>query len=96
MIEIEDLKKYSDKLEFSLKEEEYKTLQSEFDLVLKQFELIDKIEGLKNYEPMSFPFPLEEAYFRSDEVTMSLDKKEALLNCKDKENDSVKLPKVVG
>lgn len=95
MIEIEDLKKYSEKLEFSLKEEEYKTLQSEFDIVLKQFELIDKIEGIKDYEPMAFPFPLEDACFRSDEVTMSLNKLEAFKNCKDVENDSVKLPKVV-
>ena len=58
MISIADLKDYSKKLQFYMKEEEYKTLQSEFDVLLKQVEFIDNIDGIKDYEPLSFPFPL--------------------------------------
>lgn len=96
MIEINDLKKYAEKIEFTLKEEEYKTLQNEFEIILKQFELIDKIDTLKDYEPMAYPFLLEDSYFREDEVTMSLSSCDALKNCKDTESSCVKLPKVVG
>lgn len=93
---IDDLKKYSKKLEFTMKEEEYETLLDEFNIVLKQFELIDKIEGIKDYEPMNFPFPLESAYLRKDEVTDSITKEEAFSNCKDVEAGCVSVPKVVG
>ena len=42
MIEIETLKKYAGKLLFDMKEEEYETLQKEFDVIIKQMELIEK------------------------------------------------------
>ena len=96
MITIDNLKDYSKKLEFNMKEEEYATLKDEFDILLKQVELIDSVPGIKDYEPMSFPFPLEDAYLREDEVTMSLDRKEAFSNCKDVKDDCVSVPKVVG
>lgn len=96
MISIEELKDYSKKLEFYMKEEEYKTLQSEFDILLKQVEFIDNIDGIKDYDPLSFPFPLDDAFLREDRITMSLDKSEALSNCKDVKDECVKLPKVVG
>ncbi len=96
MISIEELKKYSKKLEFYMNdEEEYATLAKEFEILLKQVDKIDKIEGIKEYEPMSFPFPLDDAYLRRDEVTMSLDRLDAFSNCKDVKNGCVSVPKVV-
>ncbi len=95
MISIEKLKKYANNLEFDMKESEYETLRDEFEILFKQMELIDSIPDIEKYSPMSFPFKLEDAYLRSDEVTMSLDKKDALANSKDTLNDSVKVPKVV-
>lgn len=95
MIPIDKLKDYSKKLEFTMEESEYKTLQDEFEILFKQVDKISEIEGLKDYEPMSFPFPLEESYLRSDEVDMSLSVEDALMNTKDKESNRVKLPRVV-
>lgn len=96
MIAIDDLKKYSKRLEFYMNnEEEYVTLAKEFEILLKQVDKIDKIEGIKDYEPMNHPFPLDNAYLRNDEITMSLDKEEAFSNCKDVKNGCVSVPKVV-
>ncbi len=78
-----------------MEEKEYETLQQEFEVLLKQVELIDNIKDIKKYEPMNYPFPLESAYLREDEVTMSLGSEEAFRNSKDVEANSVKVPKVV-
>ena len=56
MITKELLKKYASKLMFDMKDEEYDTLQKEFDVMLKQMELIGKIEGIDEVEPMTFPY----------------------------------------
>ena len=56
MITKELLKKYASKLMFDMKDEEYETLQKEFDVMLKQMELIGKIEGINEVEPMTFPY----------------------------------------
>lgn len=95
MISIDKLKDYAKKLEFTMEENEYETLQSEFEILLKQVDLIDKIDGIKDYEPMNFPFPLEDSYLREDEVSMSISKEEALNNCKDVKDNRVSVPKVV-
>lgn len=95
MIPIEKLKDYAKKLEFTMEEEEYKTLQSEFDILLKQVDKISEIEGLKDYEPISFPFVLDNAYLRSDEVDDMISTSDVLINASDKYSDRVKVPKVV-
>lgn len=95
MISVEKLKDYAEKLMFTMEESEYKTLQSEFDILLKQVELIDNIDGIKDYEPLDYPFPLDDAYLREDEVTMSLNVNDALSNCKDVNDNRVSVPKVV-
>ena len=38
MIEIEKLKDYANKLMFDMNDEEYKTLQDEFEIILKQMD----------------------------------------------------------
>lgn len=95
MLEIEKLNKYAENLEFRMNEKEYKTLQSEFEILLNQVELIGNIEGLEKYEPLDFPFTLENSYLREDKVTMSLPKEEALSNASAVKNDCVSVPKVV-
>ena len=76
-------------------EEEYVTLSKEFEILLKQVDKIDKIKGIKDFEPMSYPFPLEDAYLREDEISMSLSTDEAFSNCKDVKDGCVSVPKVV-
>ncbi len=94
-VEINDLKKYAGDLMFTMEDSEYGTLKSEFDILLKQVDLIGGIDGISKYEPMDFPFVLDEAYLREDEVNMSLDKKEAFSNSKSVQDGCVKTTKVV-
>ena len=91
----EDLKKYASKLMFDMKEDEYETLEKEFDIILKQMDLIGEIPNIKDVEPMTFPFVTYEAELREDEVKESLSVNEVLKNSKHTLNDQVKVPKVV-
>ena len=82
---------------FDMKEEEYDTLQQEFDIILKQMDLIGEIPNIKEVEPMRFPFVTYEAKLRQDEVIDSevLTTGEVLANCEHVLKDQVKVPKVV-
>lgn len=94
-MEIEKLEKYARDLEFTMEKNEYETLKNEFDVVFKQIDLLESVDNIKDYEPMDYPFVLSSAVLREDEVTMSLDNKEAFSNSKDVKNGCVKCPKVV-
>lgn len=95
MIEIEKLKDYANKLMFDMNDEEYKTLQDEFEIILKQMDLIGQIPDIDKVSPMTFPFPNEDASLREDEVGDYLTVSEVLENAKHQVNDQVKVPKVV-
>lgn len=95
MVSKEQLKDYASKLMFDMKEEEYETLQKEFDVILKQMDLIGQIEGIKEVEPMTFPFVTYEAKLREDFVKEELDTELALSNAKRVDRNEVKVPKVV-
>ena len=95
MIDKEKLKKYANLLMFDMKEEEYDTLQEEFKIILKQMDKIADIKDISNVEPLSFPFKLEDAYLREDEVGDYLTVSEVLENAKFQVNDQVKVPRVV-
>lgn len=95
MIEKEKLKDYARKLMFEMNEEEYETLQQEFDVILKQMDLISKIENISNIEPMTHPFELESVKLREDTIFNELNNKDILINPKDQENKQIKVPKVV-
>ena len=95
MIEKEMLKKYAKLLMFDMKEEEYETLQEEFDIILKQMDLIEQIPNIKDVKPMTFPFINTDASLREDEVKDYLTTGEVLANAKHQVDDQVKIPKVV-
>lgn len=96
MVTKEKLKKYASKLMFDMQDEEYETLLKEFDVILKQMDLIGEIDDISNVEPMTFPFVTYEATLREDEQKESLSVDEILKNAKQTLNDQVKVPKVVG
>ena len=96
MIAKEKLKDYANKLMFDMDDEEYTTLQEEFDIILKQMDLIGNIPNISNVESMTFPFKLEEDSLREDEVGDYLTVSEVLENSHHQVNDQVKVPKVVG
>lgn len=92
---VEDLKKYARSLEFDMEDSQYETLKDEFQILFKQMDLIGEIDNIGNYEPMDYPFPLDNSYLREDKVTMNLPTEDVLKNAKDVEGNSVKSPKVV-
>ena len=95
MIEKEKLKDYAHKLMFDMDDEEYKTLQEEFETILKQMDLIGKIEGINEVEPMTFPFVTYKAHLREDEVKNTLDTDDLLVNAKYHDRAQIRVPKVV-
>ena len=95
MIEKEFLEKYAEKLMFRMSDEEYNTLQNEFDIILKHMDLIGNIDGINEVEPMIFPFVTYEAELREDVIEDSLSVDEVLSNTKHQVRDQVKVPKVV-
>jgi aspartyl-tRNA(Asn)/glutamyl-tRNA(Gln) amidotransferase subunit C len=95
MIEKEKLKDYANKLMFDMDDHEYTTLQEEFEVILKQMDLIGKIPNISEVSPMTFPFKNTDASLRDDEVGDYLTVGEVLENTKHQLNDQVKVPKVV-
>lgn len=95
MIEKEKLKKYARLLMFEMNDEEYTTLQEEFEVILKQMDLIGQIKGIDKVEPMTFPFKNEDVTLREDEEGDYLTVGEVLSNAKHIVDDQVKVPRVV-
>lgn len=95
MISKDKLKDYAAKLMFDMEDSEYETLQKEFEIIIKQMDLIGQIEGISDVKPMTFPFVTYEAKLREDLVKEELDTGEALLNAKMVDRNEVKVPKVV-
>lgn len=95
MIEKEKLEMYAEKLFFRMNDEEYATLQQEFDVILKQMDMISKIEGISEVTPMTFPFEKEGTHFREDVVKDTLSVEDVIANAKEISYEQVKVPKVV-
>ncbi len=94
-ITMDVLKDAANRLLFTLSDEEYETLFGEFMTLQKQMEKIGKIEGLDEYEPMTFPFDCSTYYLREDEPSAPLTQEEALENAGNVKDGQIKLPKVV-
>ena len=95
MINKELLEEYAKKLMFKMNDEEYKTLEEEFNIILKQMDLIGKIKNIKEVKPMTYPFINTDATLREDEIDNTITTADLLLNAKEKERNQIKIPKVV-
>ena len=91
----ETLVMLANKLMFTMNDSEYDTLLEEFDTMIKQMDLIGKIDGIENVEPMSYPFLLDDVVLREDEVIDELEIDDILVNSGSNLYNQVKLPKVV-
>ena len=91
----ETLKMLANKLMFTMEDSEYDTLLEEFDIMIKQMNLIGNIDGIEDVEPMSYPFLLDDVVLREDEVIDELEIDEILQNSGSTLYNQVKLPKVV-
>lgn len=92
---IEKLKDYASKLMFDMKDSEYETLQQEFEVILKQMDLIGKIKDIAEVEPMTFPFSINDVKWRKDEVKDTLSIEDLMKNAKDTDRNQIRVPKVV-
>ena len=80
VINKEILKNTAEKLMFEFTDEECDRLVEEFDIIIKQMELIEDIDGVDQAERMTFPFEVTNSYLREDEPTEPLSKEEVLKN----------------
>ena len=93
----EKIDKYANDLLIGLTEEERDMIQEEFDDIEASMELINKIDGIKDVEPQSYPFDMEMEDLRSDEVEGEVIPIETLLrNAGSVDGREVEVPKVVG
>ncbi len=95
MITKDMLKKYANLLMFDMSDDEYQTLEEEFEIILKQMDLIGEINGINKVKPMFFPFPIPNINYRNDEKINNLAVTDVLKNASEVESNQVKVPKVV-
>ena len=91
----EKLKILANKLLFTMDDSEYETLSKEFEIILKQLDLIGEIKDIDKVEPLIYPFPLDNVSMREDEVLEELEIDDILSNSGSNLYNQVKLPKVV-
>lgn len=82
------------RLLFDMTDEQYELLEKEFEIILKQMELIGA-NDVDDYSPMVFPFDATVTYLRDDDVVETISTEEALSNAKDVVENQIRLPKVV-
>lgn len=86
---------YADKLLIGLTDEENKMVLDEFEIIDKNINLINEIDGIEKVLPMSHCLDDFTYCLREDEVEESVDIDELLSNCDDYINDEIKVPRVV-
>ena len=91
----EALKEATTKLMFQLNDDELDALVKEFDVIIKEMELIGEIPGINDVEPMTFPFDCSVTYLREDVASAPIDRDELLKNAKDVVDGQIRLPKVI-
>ena len=87
---------YAEKLLIGLTEEENKMVLDEFEIIDKNIDIINEIEGIENVEPMSWCLDDFTYELREDVVEDSIPIEELLQNCDDYVGNEVRVPKVVG
>ena len=93
----EKIDKYANDLLIGLTDEERNMIQSEFDTIEKNMDLINEIPNIKDVEPLSYPFEMTIDELRDDSTEgEKIDIDELLSNCDRTEGREVEVPKVVG
>jgi aspartyl/glutamyl-tRNA(Asn/Gln) amidotransferase C subunit len=84
------------RLLFDMTDEQYELLLKEFAILIKQMELIGKIKGLDETNPMTFPFDVSVDTMREDIPLVPVSATEAVKNAQFTQDGQIKVPKVVG
>lgn len=80
---------------FELSDEEAQDIKNEFDVLISQMRLLDKIDT-ENVEPMVYPFEEPTSFLREDVIENVLPIKEVLKNAPKEKNGFFVTQKVVG
>ncbi|CCZ85781.1 glutamyl-tRNA(Gln) amidotransferase C subunit [Firmicutes bacterium CAG:631] len=94
-ISINQLKELALNLKFDMEEKEYQTLQNEFEIILKQMEMINMDFNTENVEPMSFPFEDYHTDLREDNEIIESSREDILKNAAVVVDGQIKINKVV-
>lgn len=92
----EKIYKYADKLLIGLSEEENEMVLKEFDAIDESIDLINKIEGISEVEPMTHCLDDFEYVLRDDIVEESPSIEDLLQNSDETTEREIVVPKVVG
>lgn len=91
----ETLVKLANKLMFTMDDREYETLLNEFEVMIKQMDLIGNIPNISEVEPLIYPNELDGVTYRDDVVEDELSLDDILMNSSSNLYNQVKVPKVV-
>ena len=86
----------ADKLLIGLTEEENQMVLDEFEVIDKQINIINEIDGIEKVEPMTHTLDDFEFELRDDEVEESVPIDDLLSNCDVHSAREIEVPKVVG
>jgi len=95
-ITISMLKKAAKAILLDMSASEYEVLAQEFDILLRQMDLIGNIKGIDDTVPMTFPFEAATSWMRPDEPVPPEPASDILKNAGTTLADQIKVPKVVG
>ena len=87
---------YADKLLIGLSDEENKMVIKEFELIDEDLNLVNKIDGINEIEPMTHCLDDFEYILREDVVEESIPVEDLLRNSDKTDGDEIVVPKVVG
>ena len=87
---------YADKLLIGLTEEESDMVLSEFETIDKNIDIINTIPDIEQIEPMSFCLHDFDVDLREDEIEESIKIEELLQNCDEVSDREIEVTKVVG
>lgn len=92
--EKEMLRKLANDVMFDLNDQEISELQEEFEIYMKQMDLLNRIDT-KNVEEMVYPFDTPTTFIRDDEHESVLSVQDALANAPKVAANHIVVPKVV-
>ena len=92
--EKEMLRKLANDVMFDLNDQEISELQEEFEIYMKQMDLLNRIDT-ENVEEMVYPFDMPTTFIRDDEHESVLSVEDALANAPKTMANHIVVPKVV-
>ncbi|HCT63466.1 MAG TPA: Asp-tRNA(Asn)/Glu-tRNA(Gln) amidotransferase GatCAB subunit C [Erysipelotrichaceae bacterium] len=94
-LDVQGFKDLANQLRFSLSDEEANDIKNEFDVLIDQMDLLNKIDT-EGVEPMVYPFDEETSFLREDVAIQVLPVQEVLKNAPKEKNGFFVTQKVVG